>query len=126
MAYSGALTRTSGEEEPSDLASLGPGERTEEPSGTEIRENCPHLAIVFCLCYFVVVFLSASSNFPLARPGYDQLNAIHSPDKSIKLLWPLFGPTSPPRLLQVFAQLTFVFVNSKWIRSVIPCFHLKT
>ena len=39
MAYSGALTLTSGEEELRDLDNLWPGERTEEPSGAEIRED---------------------------------------------------------------------------------------
>ena len=39
IAYSGALTLTSGEEELSDLDNLGLGERTEEPSGAEIRED---------------------------------------------------------------------------------------
>ena len=39
MAYSGALTLTSGEEELSDLDNLELGERTEEPSGAEIRED---------------------------------------------------------------------------------------
>ena len=39
IAYSGALTLTSGEEELSDLDNLEPVERTEEPSGAEIRED---------------------------------------------------------------------------------------
>ena len=58
MAYSGALTLTSVEEEPADLDNLGEEEeRTGEPSGAEIMGEDDRIVLIWQLS-FVSVILS--------------------------------------------------------------------